>query len=166
MAVRVQSPKFDAVIIGGGLGGLLTAAHLTKVGMHVLVAEKLAFLGGRFSNKNYQGYALSTGALHYVPHGPTGILGQSLAYLGLEDLIEQSQVFASIFQLGKHNLIERPIDLLKILSLSERLELIALMLRLKASRRLPQNISFGSWLRSQSNSHNIFGLWNTFLNSL
>jgi protoporphyrinogen oxidase len=162
MAVRVQSPKFDAVIIGGGLGGLLTAAHLTKVGMHVLVAEKLAFLGGRFSNKNYQGYALSTGALHYVPHGPTGILGQSLAYLGLEDLIEQSQVFASIFQLGKHNLIERPIDLLKILSLHERLELITLMLRLKASRRLPQNISFGSWLHSQSNSHNIFGLWNTF----
>jgi hypothetical protein len=64
--------------------------------------------------------------------------------------------------LGKHNLIERPIDLLKILSLHERLELITLMLRLKASRRLPQNISFGSWLRSQSNSHNIFGLWNTF----
>jgi phytoene dehydrogenase-like protein len=46
MAVRVQSPKFDAIIIGGGLGGLLAAAHLTKVGMHVLVAEKLAVLGG------------------------------------------------------------------------------------------------------------------------
>ena len=53
--------KYDVAIIGSGLGGLTTAALLSKAGYKVLVAEKLPFTGGRCATISHQGYKLPTG---------------------------------------------------------------------------------------------------------
>ncbi|KUJ98523.1 MAG: putative oxidoreductase, partial [Thermococcales archaeon 44_46] len=47
------------VTIGAGLGGLLTSAFLARAGHEVTVLEKAPFVGGRFTNLNYQGFQLS-----------------------------------------------------------------------------------------------------------
>lgn len=73
-----------AIIIGSGLGGLLSAARLSKAGYEVEVFERLPIIGGRFTNINYQGFQLSTGALHMVPHGPAGPLSQLLEEVGAD----------------------------------------------------------------------------------
>ena len=53
---------FDAVVIGGGMGGLSAAGFLTKAGIKTLLVEKLPFLGGRGSSLEYKGFQISTGA--------------------------------------------------------------------------------------------------------
>ncbi len=85
-----------AAIIGAGLGGLLAGAKLTRVGYEVEVFERLPFIGGRFANLDYKGFKLSTGALHMIPHGSRGPLGQMLAEVGAEVTIINSDPMAII----------------------------------------------------------------------
>ena len=73
-----------AIIIGSGLGGLLSAARLSKAGYEVEIFERLPIIGGRFTNIPYNGFQLSTGALHMIPHGPAGPLSQVLEEVGAE----------------------------------------------------------------------------------
>ncbi|MCL7414988.1 MAG: NAD(P)/FAD-dependent oxidoreductase [ANME-2 cluster archaeon] len=70
-----------ALVVGGGLGGLLTAARLVKEGHRVEIFERLPVIGGRFINLDYKGYQLTTGALHMIPHGSKGPLATMLRQL-------------------------------------------------------------------------------------
>ncbi|NVM01201.1 MAG: NAD(P)/FAD-dependent oxidoreductase [Candidatus Helarchaeota archaeon] len=54
--------KYDAVIIGAGLGGLMTAAGLVQAKKKVLVLEKADFIGGKYTEIDYKGYKVTTGA--------------------------------------------------------------------------------------------------------
>ncbi|WP_407357086.1 phytoene desaturase family protein [Methanolobus sp. WCC5] len=73
-----------AIVIGSGLGGLLSAAKLSKKGYDIEVFERLPIIGGRFTNIPYKGFQLSTGALHMLPHGPAGPLAQLLEDVGAD----------------------------------------------------------------------------------
>jgi len=73
-----------ALIIGGGLGGLLTAARLVKAGHRVEIFERQALIGGRFINLDYKGYKLTSGALHMIPHGSRGPLASMLRQVGAD----------------------------------------------------------------------------------
>ncbi|CAD6491805.1 MAG: Flavin containing amine oxidoreductase [Candidatus Argoarchaeum ethanivorans] len=73
-----------ACVIGAGLGGMLTAAKLCKMGCDVEVFEQLPFIGGRFTNIEYRGYQLTTGALHMIPHGKSGPLSTLLSDVGAD----------------------------------------------------------------------------------
>ena len=64
----MKRTKTDVLVIGSGVGGLCTAAQLVKKGLKVMVAEKLPYVGGRFSSREYKGYQISTGAI-MVPYG-------------------------------------------------------------------------------------------------
>lgn len=70
-------------IIGGGLGGLLAGAALSR-DHDVRVYERLDMYGGRFTNLPYKGFQLSTGALHMIPHGNTGPLARLLRQVGAD----------------------------------------------------------------------------------
>ena len=61
--------KYDAIVIGAGLGGLLAAATIARRGGSVLVLERLRYIGGRFTTVDQDGCAVTTGALHMAPHG-------------------------------------------------------------------------------------------------
>ncbi|WP_201369450.1 MULTISPECIES: NAD(P)-binding protein [Ktedonobacter] len=43
---EIASRQIDAIIIGAGLGGLLSAAHLLQRGKRVLILERLPHAGG------------------------------------------------------------------------------------------------------------------------
>jgi phytoene dehydrogenase-like protein len=74
----VMTHKYDAVIAGGGLGGLLTAALLSQQGKSVYLLERLPFFGGRFTTHRLNEFEIPSGAVHMIPHSHRGILGQTL----------------------------------------------------------------------------------------
>src|SRR5438067_4604948 len=75
--------NYDAVIIGAGLGGLLSAAQLLQRGKRVVVLERLPHCGGRFTAKTFQGVQLSSGAVHMIPFGSSGELARMLRHLNV-----------------------------------------------------------------------------------
>jgi choline dehydrogenase-like flavoprotein len=55
--------RYDAIVIGSGVGGSCAAALLAHEGYKVLLAEKRAYLGGRFSTSDHDGYLCAAGGL-------------------------------------------------------------------------------------------------------
>lgn len=77
---RSYDSQYDVVIIGAGIGGLMTAAALAKDGRRVGVFEKLSFIGGRYTEIDYAGYAVTTGA--WTSLGPKSHIGEFLDEVG------------------------------------------------------------------------------------
>lgn len=61
---------YDAVIIGGGLGGLTAAALLAEKGKRVLLVEQKNHLGGRASSTKKDGFVFNQGAHALYKAGP------------------------------------------------------------------------------------------------
>src|SRR5881227_1498494 len=58
-----MNPKYDAIIIGAGHNGLVTAAYLAKAGRRVLVLERRELVGGAcVTEELWPGYKVSTAA--------------------------------------------------------------------------------------------------------
>lgn len=57
--------KYDTVIIGSGLGGLLCGYILAKNGQHVAILEKDTLIGGCLQSFHRKGYLFDTG-MHYI----------------------------------------------------------------------------------------------------
>ena len=76
----------DAVIIGGGLGGLICGSLLSRQGMKVVVLERGAQLGGCLQSYRRGGVSYDTG-FHYVGGlGEGEALWRVFRHLGLMDL--------------------------------------------------------------------------------
>ena len=58
----MSEKAYDAIIIGAGIGGLMTAAGLLKAGKKVLILEKGTFIGGKYTELDYKGYKVTTGS--------------------------------------------------------------------------------------------------------
>jgi phytoene dehydrogenase-like protein len=101
VAASHDTHSFDAVIIGAGLGGLLSAAQLLQRGKRVLVLERLPHVGGRFTAKNFHGVQVSTGAVHMVPFGSSGVLAQMLTRLHVPHRFFDADVFGTFHVHGK-----------------------------------------------------------------
>lgn len=97
----MQEDTTDAIIIGAGLGGLLSAAQLLQRGKRVIVLERLQHSGGRFTAKTFQGVQLSTGAVHMLPFGSSGVLAKMLSRLQVSHRILDADVFGSFHVYGK-----------------------------------------------------------------
>jgi phytoene dehydrogenase-like protein len=58
-----MAAKYDAIIVGGGHNGLVTAAYLARAGRRVLVLERREMVGGcAVTEPIWPGYRVSTGA--------------------------------------------------------------------------------------------------------
>jgi phytoene dehydrogenase-like protein/NAD-dependent dihydropyrimidine dehydrogenase PreA subunit len=66
--------SYEVVIIGAGIGGLMTAAGLARAGKRVLVLEQLGFIGGKYTQLPYDGYAITTAA--WTCPGPKSRIGR------------------------------------------------------------------------------------------
>ncbi|WP_165423379.1 FAD-dependent oxidoreductase [Ktedonosporobacter rubrisoli] len=91
----------DAIVIGGGLGGLLSAAQLLQRNKRVIVLERLPHCGGRFTAKTFQGVQVSTGAVHMVPFGSSGVLAGMLRRLRVPHRFFDADVFGSFHVHGQ-----------------------------------------------------------------
>lgn len=96
-----EAGNYDAIVIGAGLGGLLSAAQLLQRGKKVIVVERLPHSGGRFTAKTFQGVQVSTGAVHMVPFGSSGVLATTLARLRVPFRFFDADVFGSFHVHGK-----------------------------------------------------------------
>ncbi|UCE72914.1 MAG: NAD(P)/FAD-dependent oxidoreductase [Methanomassiliicoccales archaeon] len=63
---------YDVIVVGGGVGGCIAAALLSKLGRRVILLEKYPQLGGRVHPVDYQGYTLDLGA-HLIEDTGSGI---------------------------------------------------------------------------------------------
>lgn len=74
---------YDAVIIGAGIGGLMTGTGLAKAGKKVLILEQLSFTGGKYTHLvSPEGYAINTAA--WTCPGPNSRIGKLCRKLGAE----------------------------------------------------------------------------------
>ncbi len=84
--LKVYTPrikeKYDVVIIGSGIGGLMIGVALAQAGYSVAVFEKLGFPGGRYTEIDYKGAAVTTGA--WTNLGPKSHIGRFLIKLGID----------------------------------------------------------------------------------
>ena len=61
--------RYDAIIVGGGIAGLTSAAFLTKNGYKVMLCEKEDHFGGLVSSFNYDGFLYDAGVRGIVDSG-------------------------------------------------------------------------------------------------
>ena len=80
-----QGYDYDAVIIGSGIGGLVTAAYLARSGVRVLVCEQHRQPGGYFTSFKRKGYTFDGGIQACED---CGMLLSMLEQLGIRDRIE------------------------------------------------------------------------------
>lgn len=57
--------RWDAIVAGGGLGGLCTAAFLSRAGRKVLVLEQAPNVGGVCSGRTFDGFTFDAGANYF-----------------------------------------------------------------------------------------------------
>jgi phytoene dehydrogenase-like protein len=143
-----------AIVIGAGLGGLLSAARLSQAGYQVEVFERLPLTGGRFTNLNYRGFQLSTGALHMLPHGPAGPLAQYLKEVKADVRIVRSDQATIRVPLKKHHPDYRQgfkdiafSEFGKLLPHKDQLKLAYLVVSTRKNR--PTGNTAEGWIKSQ-----------------
>jgi len=73
--------RYDAIIVGGGIAGLTSAAFLTKEGFKILLCEKEDHVGGLVSSFEYDGFLYDAGARGIVD---SGIVKPMLKQLGID----------------------------------------------------------------------------------
>jgi phytoene dehydrogenase-like protein len=128
-------------VVGGGLGGLLTSALLSK-NHDVVVFEKLPFVGGRFTNINYKGFQLTTGALHMIPHGNDGYLARLLRECGCNVKIINSNP-DGLFRVNDKDYAYK--DLFNLVGLKDKLKALKMAADLKIGN-VDKSMSFGEFL--------------------
>jgi len=90
-------PKYDVIIIGSGLGGLLCGSILSKEGKSVCVLEKQHQFGGNLQTFKRDGKTFDTG-IHYVGGlGKGQNLHQYLKYIGIIDDLKIQQLDQNAF---------------------------------------------------------------------
>ena len=88
----------DIVVIGGGLGGLMTGALLAKEGFRVTVLEKNHIIGGGLQCFHRHGSIFETGMHILGGFMPGGTLHKICAYLGIidQDVVQVVLVLADL----------------------------------------------------------------------
>ncbi|HEU0032571.1 MAG TPA: NAD(P)/FAD-dependent oxidoreductase [Kofleriaceae bacterium] len=76
---------YDAIVIGSGVGGSVTAGLLARDGARVLVVEKNRELGGVLASYRRDGYKLDFGS-HLISRGDRGPLAHALRLAGATDV--------------------------------------------------------------------------------
>src|SRR6266849_6537777 len=151
--VSMHEQHYDAIIIGAGLGGLLSAAQLLQRDKRVVIVERLPHCGGRFTAKTFQGVQVSTGAVHMIPFGSSGVLARMLRRLRVPHHFFDADVFASFHIHGKQIRSRGILGTLKVFGPRQFLWFVRVGC-LMFFRRLPaheRQLPFDQWLERHIN---------------
>ncbi|QOR68149.1 FAD-dependent oxidoreductase [Cytobacillus suaedae] len=144
---KADEKKWDCVIIGGGISGLVAANFLRRSGKTVLIIEKSKKVGGRAITKEVKG-----GFLNLGPHAlyEDGHSMQILKELGIS--LEGGSPDIDGILLSKNVLCPlptSPFSLLtsKLIDWKGKMELIQFYLKLERGKEEPlKHVSFKDWL--------------------
>ncbi len=147
----MTTQRYDAVVLGAGLGGLLAAARLARRGQRVAVIERLDHVGGRFTAKTFQGAQVSTGAVHMLPFGTNGIVAAMLRDLKIPHAIHDAEVFGSFLVHGRQVRARSLIGLARVVGPRQFPELVRLgyAILLRPPRAAETDLTFAQWLITQ-----------------
>ena len=98
--MKFNIEKFDAIIIGSGIGGLVTASQLATKGARVLVLEKYIIPGGSGGSFKRNGYTFDVGASMIFGFGDKGYT--NLLTRALKDVNEKCETINDPVQLEYH----------------------------------------------------------------
>ena len=85
MTAAVSKPAWDVIVIGSGIGGLVTASQLAAKGAKTLVLERYLIPGGSGGSFHRKGYTFDVGAsmiFGFGENGHTNLLTRALADVG------------------------------------------------------------------------------------
>ncbi len=81
----IENDKYDVVVVGSGLGGLISGCILSKEGYKVCVVEKHYQIGGCLQDFKRKGHFFDTG-MHYIGSYDEGqVLNRLFKYFGIFD---------------------------------------------------------------------------------
>ena len=98
--MKSNKEKFDAIIVGSGIGGLVTASQLASKGAKVLVLEKYIIPGGSGASFKRKGYTFDVGASMIFGFGDKGYT--NLLTRALKDVNEKCETIPDPVQLEYH----------------------------------------------------------------
>ena len=98
--MKNNKEKFDAIVIGSGIGGLVTASQLASKGIKVLVLEKYIIPGGSGGSFKRNGYTFDVGASMIFGFGKKGYT--NLLTRALRDVNEKCETIPDPVQLEYH----------------------------------------------------------------
>ena len=98
--MKTNTGNFDAIIIGSGIGGLVTASQLSAKGVKVLVLEKYIIPGGSGGSFRRKGYIFDVGASMIFGFGDKGYT--NLLTRALKDVNEKCETIPDPVQLEYH----------------------------------------------------------------
>ncbi len=98
--MKSNNRNFDAIIIGSGIGGLVTASQLAAKGAQVLVLEKYIIPGGSGGSFKRKGYTFDVGASMIFGFGKEGYT--NLLTRALKDVNEKCETIPDPVQLEYH----------------------------------------------------------------
>ena len=98
--MKTNTRNFDAIIIGSGIGGLVTASQLSAKGVRVLVLEKYIIPGGSGGSFRRNGYTFDVGASMIFGFGEKGYT--NLLTRALKDVNEKCETIPDPVQLEYH----------------------------------------------------------------
>ncbi len=98
--MKSSKENFDAIIIGSGIGGLVTASQLAAKGAEVLVLEKYVIPGGSGGSFKRKGYTFDVGASMIFGFGDKGYT--NLLTRALKDVNEKCETIPDPVQLEYH----------------------------------------------------------------
>lgn len=85
-----MSERYDVVIIGAGISGLICGCYLVKRGLRVLIVEQYSKPGGYCTSFERSGYRFDVG-IHYLGGVKRGILAEIIKELDLKEEIKFNQ---------------------------------------------------------------------------
>ena len=92
--MKTNTRNFDAIVIGSGIGGLVTASQLSAKGAKVLVLEKYIIPGGSGGSFKRKGYTFDVGASMIFGFGDKGYT--NLLTRALKDVNEKCETIPAL----------------------------------------------------------------------